>query len=310
MKDVLLGLDAQVPPAYPRRGRSQTRPSGPVPRYWCAMYEAFCGDIGSVVLASDYADFSAGERASYRDSLSCTSCSKPAYFIRRARNGRAACFGARPHGDDCELAAALTDDRGSGYLPSDEPVFNRSDELLLQPARVRAVSHARHAPGGEPREGSARRFVGPGGTRGARSNLGLKTLLRRLVRERSFAANRAMIVLPDNTRMSIAALCVAAFDAEDRHNGRLYWGTIRYVNEDEDGAWFNLGWRGAPSVRVDSEFLAELMAEKDLDDAEDLQGAAFLYYGPMRKANASGRLLLFPKDLDWFTLRLADEDLV
>ncbi|MEB0003695.1 hypothetical protein QN345_02235 [Cryobacterium sp. 10I1] len=110
--------------------------------------------------------------------------------------------------------------------------------------------------------------------------------------------------------MSIAELCIAAIDADVQHNGqrRLYWGTIRYVHEDETGAWFNLGWRGAPSLKLESKFLAELMESKGIDDAEDLQGAAFLYYGPMRQARTSGRLLLFPKDLDWFTVRLADED--
>ncbi|TFC48930.1 hypothetical protein [Cryobacterium shii] len=112
--------------------------------------------------------------------------------------------------------------------------------------------------------------------------------------------------------MSIASLCVASTDVEEKHSGRrrLYWGTIRYVNEDETGAWFNLGWRRAPSLRVAPEFLAELMEAKGIDDAEDLQGAAFLYYGPLRQARTSGRLLLFPNDLDWFTLRLADEDVL
>lgn len=274
------------------------------------MYEAHCGGLGGIVTADQYAALSSPERASYRDSLSCTSCEQPAYFIRRARNGRAACFGARPHLENCQLAATLTDDRGSGRLPEDEPRFNRGDELVLQSARPRAIPHVRHNPGGDPHTGVGRRYTGIGGARAARSNMGLPTLLRRLVREPDFAENRAMLVMPDDTRMSIRKMCVAVIDADTRFRDRkrIYWGTIRYVSEDDDGAWLNLGRAGAPALRLSGVFLDALMTQYGVDDVEDLQGAAFIFYGHLRQSRTSDRMFLFPDDLDWFALRLPDED--
>ena len=61
-------------------------------------------------------------------------------------------------------------------------------------------------------------------------------------------------------------------------------------------------------LRLDAQTAADLLARHSLDDLEDLQGAAFLLYAPLRKAKASERLILFVDDLDWFALRLPDDD--
>ncbi|MCU1425731.1 MAG: hypothetical protein JWM51_2022 [Microbacteriaceae bacterium] len=55
--------------------------------------------LGRSVPAEKYEEFTPALRRTYAESLACTGCGQPACFIRRARNGRAACFGARPHLD-------------------------------------------------------------------------------------------------------------------------------------------------------------------------------------------------------------------
>jgi len=271
------------------------------------------GALGHAVAASDYEDIPAPVRRSYAESLLCPGCDQPAYFIREARNGRAACFGARPHVEGCEMASTITDDGGTAALPTEEPRVAAGDEFVLRPveaagAAVRHVRHDPEAPGGD---GRARRYTarGAGGT--STPSMGLGVLLRRLVREPSFRESRAMLVLPDNTRGSIRDSCVEAVDADlgMRNERRLYWGTIRYPNEGDDGgAWLSLGRRGSAVLRLDPSTVEELLDRHGIDDLEDLQGASFVAYVPLRLAVKTGRLVLFVQDLDWFALRLPDED--
>lgn len=277
------------------------------------MYEAWVGALGYALAAGDYEDYPSAERRGYAESLLCTGCQQPAYFIRQARNGRAACFGARPHLDGCEMASTITDDGGAAALPTDEPRVAAGDELVLRSveASVGTVRHVRHDPQATAGDGRARRYIaqGVGGT--STPSMGLNVLLRRLVREPSFRDSRAMLVLPDGTRGSIRSYCVEVIDADLSYwnKRRLYWGTIRYPNVDDDGgAWLSLGRRGSAVLRLNPATVDELLERHDVDDLEELQGAAFVVYAPLRKATRSDRLLLFVDDLDWFALRLPDGD--
>jgi len=275
------------------------------------MYEAMVGRLGTAVAAEDYAAYSSAERRGFADSLSCTGCQQPAYFIREARNGRAACFGARPHLDNCELASTSTEDGGSAALPSEEPRLTSKDEFVLRPIDTGAVRHVKNDPNGVPGSGRARRYsaTGVGGT--STPSMGLNVLLRRLVREPSFRESKAKLVLPDDTRGTIRKYCVEVIDADlsfaDKR--RLYWGTIRFANDDGGGGlWLNLGRRGAPALHLSSDVASELIERHSLEEAEELQGSAFMGYLHLRKSRTSDRLFLFPEDLDWFALRLPDED--
>ena len=140
--------------------------------------------------------------------------------------------------------------------------------------------------------------------------MGLDTLLRRLVRTPAFRDSTATLLLPDAPRGTIRTLCVEAMDADLslQNRRRLFWGTIRYAHNDEDGVWFNLGRKGAPTLRLKAEVLAALLARHGVVDAEELQGASFLAFVFLRKARASERLFLFIDELDWFALRLPDQD--
>jgi len=275
------------------------------------MYEARVGALGEAVAADVYETFTASIRRSYADSLTCTGCAQPAYFIRRARNGRAACFGARPHLDGCEMASMSSEDGGSGALAEDEPRLTSKDEFVLRPMKARAVRHVAHVAGGTDADGRGRRYTGAGYGGTSRPSMGLGVLLRRLVREPSFRDSKAKLVLPDDTRGTIRKYCVEVIDADltfaDRR--RLYWGTIRYANDDgSGGVWLNLGRRGAPALHLEAEVLEELSVRHDIEEIEELQGSAFMGYLYLRKARASDRLFLFPEDLNWFALRLPDED--
>jgi len=274
------------------------------------MYEAWVDSLGHSVAADVYEEYSQAERSAFAPSLLCTGCQQPAYFIRQARNGRAACFGARPHRDGCTMASQTSEDGGSGKLSVEEPRMSSKDEYVLRPVESQAIQHVTHDPDAPERGGRARRYSGRGSGGQSTPSMGMTVLLRRLVREPPFRDSKAKIMLPDGTRGAIRSYCVEVIDADARliDKRRLYWGTIRYANEDDSGAWLNLGRRGAPSLRLKQQVVADLLARHDVDDIEELQGASFMAYLFLRKARTSDRLFLFPEDLDWFALRLADED--
>jgi hypothetical protein len=60
------------------------------------MREARVAILGRAMLAEEYEALAPERRRDYAESLTCTGCGQRAYFIRRARNGRAACFGRPP----------------------------------------------------------------------------------------------------------------------------------------------------------------------------------------------------------------------
>jgi len=268
------------------------------------MDEARVGALNRTVPASVYEDYHSASRQSYADSLSCPGCGQPAYFIRTASNGRAACFGARPHNPDCPLAATTT-------TGDDEPAPTARDVLVIQPvtgptADAPTTDEADTGENGGPSPRTPPRSGGSG-----RRSLGLDILLRRLIRTPAFRDSAATLVLPGADRGSIHTLCVEAIDVDlTLHNQRrLYWGTVRYAHPDEDGGvWLNLGRRHAPALRLNTPVLAAVLERHGLAGAEDLQGAAFLAHVPLRKARNSDRLFLFIDDLDWFALRLPDQD--
>ncbi len=80
--------------------------------------------------AAQYAALPREERDRLADGLLCPSCRADAFFIRQARNGRAACFGARPHIAGCELVAQSTEDRGTRALRVAPSVWQRSESSV------------------------------------------------------------------------------------------------------------------------------------------------------------------------------------
>jgi hypothetical protein len=275
------------------------------------MYEAWVGALGRAVPADEYAGYAAAARRSYAESVECTGCARPAYFIRQARNGRAACFGARPHVDGCPMATTLPGDPdGTPPIP-DDPPLTAGAELVLRPAEP-APDEAEAEPDPDaPARPGGRKHARAAAAGQAAASIGMGVLLRRLLHDPTLRESGATLVLPDGARGTVGRYCVEAVraDLRFRDERRLYWGTIRYPNEDGDGgAWLSLGRKGSAVIRLDPETAAALLARHDLDDMEELQGAGFLIYAPLRKARTSDRLILFVDDLDWFALRLPDDD--
>jgi len=287
--------------------------SSPAAPTLTTMYEARSTTAGRVFSAEQFEALDPALRSHHRESLTCTGCGAPAYFIRTAQNGRAACFGARPHGDDCEMASTDGEDSAPGSLEDADTIVATDSVFVLQPSRSRAITHvtevdddAGHA------HRSCRRHTGPEAERTTRKSLALNKLLRRLVREPKFRRSKVALVVPDGTSTTIRKFCVPAstVDASRGRPRRLYWDYVSYVHEDtvRGGAWLNMRQKGSPGIRLNEGMLASVKAAKKITDTGDLAGCSFLYYGALTRKAKTGKHYFSPQDPEWFIVRLAGQD--
>ena len=274
------------------------------------MHDALLPSSGATITADELQAMSSTRRDNLRGELACPSCLADAYFIREARNGRRACFGARPHEEGCELASLLTEDRGAAALDEVDERINAGDVFRLEPNRTRAIQHVTHDPSAPAGSGPAARYVKRNGSTARISSLSMDRLLRQLVLREAFARSKTRLILSDNTSGLVRTLCVHMSEISDRYlrKRRVYWGTIRFPRpKDNGGAWLNTGSRSSPTLVIEEEELEALLAAKGLDDLEDLSGSFFAVVGPLRKS-AGGKLLLFADDLEWLAIRPYTED--
>lgn len=276
------------------------------------MDEARLRSQGQIVDAHEFAALPTAERDSLRDELVCSSCGADAYFIREARNGRRACFGSRPHGEDCELASLGAIDDGSAALDETDQRVNAGDVFRIDPNRPRRIKHVRHDPDAPPHgSGTAARYTRRGGRQVRQSGMSLDRLLRQLVQRPKFRQSDTLLVMNDDSRQTVRSGCVHMKQIQDKHFNRLrvYWGVIRFPRPREDGgAWLNTGRFGAPTVAVGPEILAALLEKLRMEELEDLSGSSLAIMGKLRRTKSGGRLL-FADDVEWLAIRAVDDDL-
>ena len=259
--------------------------------------------------AAQFAD--SPHRDALRSGLICLGCRADAYFIRRARNGRPACFGARPHNLGCKLGADGTELRTTHHLEDAERREPAEGEYTLQPMRRDPIVHAQ--PDDTADEGSAargRRHVLP--YVGGRSlpNRNLSRLLRELVRDPSYRNSTDVLHMDDGTSTTVRDWCIHTTEVELQHRflKRLYWGTVRYVAHDRGAYWLNSGRGASPTVVLQPDGMEQLLRRKRVDEIEDLQGSAFITHSKLGYRESDKRFFLHVDDLDWFTVRLPHQD--
>jgi hypothetical protein len=275
------------------------------------MDEAKSRTTGAIWSADEFAGLGAGDRDSLRELLICTGCGADAYFIREARNGRRACFGARPHRGDCELASIVTEDGGSAPLDEVDALINAGDIFRIDPHRTTGIRHVRHdslgsAAGG----GSAVRYTRRGRGMVRQSGMALGRLLRQLVLRDAFRRSSTLLIMSDDTRQTVKSGCVHLTEIEAKHRNRLrvYWGTIRFPRPKEGGgAWLNTGW-GSPTLVVNAAELETLLNRAGLSELEDLSGAFFAFMGRLREGQSGKQFFFVNQDVDWLAVRAFSED--
>jgi hypothetical protein len=83
------------------------------------MNNAMCTKDGLTYTALEFSYLLPTDLELKRRFLQCPACGGLAFFRHASSIGRAACFGARPHANGCELAAqdCASDDQDTTYIP-------------------------------------------------------------------------------------------------------------------------------------------------------------------------------------------------
>ena len=207
-----------------------------------------------------------------RSRLACTECSAPAYFRRKSRDNKAACFGAT-HKPGCESANSHKSD-------SIRQRANMEVALLKEAKGDIAINFA---PPRKPSTTSAPKGKGARGPSKENTERSLRALLRLLAKSDSFASSELPIHTGGKHPFKAKNLFVNFADMDDNHIDlwRGYWGTISHA--DKDLTWLNTLSPERVSIPISKLKGKETFLEAcGIIDPEDIEGADALVFGHLK----------------------------
>lgn len=250
------------------------------------MDYAICTENSVTYEAVQFSHLPSAELARKRRLLKCTECGAPAFFRRESRSGRAACFGARPHEEGCELAALDHPEPQDGQA-DDENQLNNPGERIVVDLNFGANEQA--APEVDPNDqGSGnrgRRFVGGGARPNARMQRRLSSLLRTLLHVPTFSQSTQILEFEGRNDIAVRDFFVPVANVTEDHCSlfRGFWGMLSDARAGSDGTlWLNGGGRDDISFCLNQEHVGEVYSRYNINDEEDLAGANVLVIGTLR----------------------------
>ena len=265
------------------------------------MEQAKCTEDGVTYTASNFSHLLPEDLANKRRSLYCTECSGPAFFRHSSFNGRAACFGARPHADACSLAVQdnerleNSDDLDALHIPSGKIIVDFSYGTPDLPSD----SGSGQSPTFDRAARNYERSDAPSSRR-------LSSLLRMLIGSPEFRTSDKIIEISGLGQIAARDFFVPLEFTGKQYSGQFrgYWGLITDAQRTEDGSmWLNSGGRDSLSFCIDSKFVDLMNKRYRLECLEDLAGAYILAFG-IPYVSANGKLHVIIKEPEYISLRL------
>jgi hypothetical protein len=268
---------------------------------------ATCTENNHSYTAVEFSQLPPGELAQKRRRLICDGCGFVAFFRKPSRSGRGACFGARPHNDGCEAAAADNEIRVPGVGDDQDEVFNPGDRIVVELA-FGGQEQQPHVDGDPraPRRPRAGRYVGEGGPRYGQLHRRLSTLLRLLVTAPNFRYSDQVIAVDGRPELPAFDFFVQLGDVTPQHSAQFrgYWGQLTDARYVADGSlWLNSGGRSEMSFCLKAEHVGEVMTRFRLDDEEELAGIYILVLGTLHVSSRTGKMVCIIEDPALVTLR-------
>lgn len=247
------------------------------------MDNAFCTSDNRIYNASQFSQLDAATISELRRFLECPTCHAPAFFRRAARNGQAACFGARPHYADCIETAPLT--RLINGENDDEDILHNDGQRIVLDLNFGAAEPIYHIDENIDNTGNGRgtRFVGNGNRPNAIAHRRLSTLLRSLVLNPNFQNSRQVIEI-NGLENFICDFFVQFSTINQNHvnNFHGYWGQIADIGISNGTTWLNSGVHDDVSLCLPMEIQQSFFERFRIDDAEELVGSYILYLGELK----------------------------
>ncbi|GFE56814.1 hypothetical protein [Geobacter sp. AOG1] len=243
-----------------------------------------------------------------RKNLVCTECNGPAFFRGPTRNGREACFGARPHAEGCALATLEHDGPPAGHGDEGDEIFTTGQRIVVDfNYGALETVEATQPVGGQ--ANACNIGVGYGQAVAIRQNMTrrMSSLLRSLIETAEFRRSTQIIEIAGEGEFTVGDFFVNFSEVTGNHINcfRGYWGMIPDTQLDHNGTlWFNSGGREDISVLLDRNHIGAVYRRFHIDHEEEIAGAYLLVMGVL-KLSASGKKYVEIVDPAHFTLRLA-----
>lgn len=252
-------------------------------------------------------DFSAvADFANKKRYLICTECGGPAFYRGPTRNGREACFGARPHTEDCTLATL--DNEGTPNGQDAGEVLTTGQRIVVDFNHGTPTGTVVEQPLGRPLvAGAVRCRIDGGATTREIISRRMSSLLRSLIESDDFRTSQQIIEITGQGEHSIADLFVSFSDITDAHVGTYhgYWGMIPDARIGMNGTlWFNSGGREDISILLAQAHLGAAYQRFHIDDEEDIAGSYILVFGELN-LSTRGKKYVQVTESSRFVLRLA-----
>lgn len=251
------------------------------------MDVALCTLDNVVYSATQFANLNFGELSEKRRYLACPECQGPAFFRKATRNGRAACFGARPHQPNCSLAAQdetrIID--GHGDIAD---VINNPGERIVVDLDFGANQHVHAEPHVGAFHGRARAGIHIGNNNGnnARMHRRLSSLLRTLIEVPQFGNSNQILEIMGR-EIPVKDFFVPLLGIQNVHLNSLrgFWGMLSDIGAGQPGTvWLNSGGRGNISFCINEEEFVNVCHRFNIDDEEDFAGAYVLVIGEAKRS--------------------------
>lgn len=268
---------------------------------------ARCTLDGNTYNAVNFSKMPPGEISEKRQNLVCTECGRDAFFRKASITGQAACFGARPHEDDCSFASEETQ-RVESEGGDEDRLINPGQNIIIDlnyGAAPRVNVHVE--PNSQVDDNNERgRHVGSRSRPDAKMQRRLSTLLRNLINSEEFRRSQIQyITLVDNAPITVANFFVNFTDVNDGHDNQFhgYWGLITDARMGKNGVlWLNSGGRGNVSCLIGDDNVNAFYQRYNIDDVEDFAGAYLLILGE-KNTSQNGKPYVVANGLEFVALQ-------
>lgn len=266
---------------------------------------ATCTENNHTYTATEFAKFNAGNLERMRRQLICSECERPAFFRKESRDGRGACFGARPHAEGCSLAAQDNELVIPGIADDEDEFVNDGNRIVIdlnfggrQDTHLDGNPNARRRPRGG-------NHVGDGGPGTAVMHRRPSGLLRMLVDAPNFRYSDQIIEIANEAPMPVRDFCVELNDVSPQYERqfRAYWGELTDAGLGSNGTlWLNSGGREQVSFGLKPEHQTAVMQRYRLHNYEEFAGAYILVFGYLA-VSGNGKMYCIIEDLEFLALR-------
>lgn len=270
------------------------------------MEFAQCTQNNSLYNAQQFSALTAADLDNKRRYLVCHSCGGRAFFRSETRNDREACFGARPHADDCQLRAGK-----ATAIDQDA----RSNNGFIDPSKRLIVDFGYGAqpigqssfPGEAPNlNAPSERLSVSGFSTHQEKHVRLRPLLRYLT-ETPFSASLQIVDITGFGKFRVADFFIPFHSITLAHNRKYLgiFGKIAYAQFEPQAntLWLNSGNPANPSIGVPWEHIPELFNRFEIKDAIALAKANVLVFGAVR-TSVQGKKYVILEELRHITVEL------